>query len=314
METYVNNSDWATGYMNNWIVWRSSTVNPDFPKADGKWRFILYDLDITAGIWDSTQNVYRYDSLNSIYSDDTSYSLPAMLHNLSRNTDFLQAFRENYLKVISDCFDPATVNATIDAYAAAYGEATKATYRRFGMDWAADNYEYDLERLRTFITRRPGYASRYLDIFCGLEPDQEKAYTENLAAETAVWSYYGDADFSADATDNSFLVTVNDFTENAWDIQSQTPQLTLENGCEYKLTFEASLIGDGKLTLNINRRDGDSWPNCFWAGAETSEVLTAFEYYFTMDSETQSDWKLCFNYGEGKGTFTIKNVVLTKLQ
>lgn len=316
VETYVNNSDWATGYMNNWIVWRSSTVNPDLPKADGKWRFILYDLDITAGIWDSTENSYRYDSLNTIYSYDSSYNLPAILHNLCRNPEFLQAFRENYLRIISDCFDPDTVNATIDAYATAYEEATKATYHRFGMDWAADNYENELERLRNFFHRRPGYASRYLDAFCGAESEQEfeEALSENLAKETSSWSYYGDATVSADPSDNSFRVTTSDFTENAWDIQSQTPKLTLEKGAEYKLTFEASLVGDGKLTLNINRQDGDSWPNCFWADADASEEIKTFEYYFTMDHDTHDDWKLCFNYGEGMGDFFIQNVVLARLQ
>jgi len=47
VETYINNNDWANGGSNNWQVWHTRTVNPDIPKADGKWRFILYDTEFS---------------------------------------------------------------------------------------------------------------------------------------------------------------------------------------------------------------------------------------------------------------------------
>ena len=64
VETYINNSDWANGGSNNWEAWHSKTVNPDLPKADGKWRFILYDTEFSTGLYGSESTQYRYDLLN----------------------------------------------------------------------------------------------------------------------------------------------------------------------------------------------------------------------------------------------------------
>ena len=45
IETYVGNTDWAYGYLNNWMVWRSNLMDENLPKADKRWRFILYDVE-----------------------------------------------------------------------------------------------------------------------------------------------------------------------------------------------------------------------------------------------------------------------------
>lgn len=314
VETYVNNSDWATGYINNWMVWRSCTVNPDLPRADGKWRFILYDLDFSSGIYDGEQNSYRYDSLNNIYTDSDAYNQPAILRNLSKNPEFLQAFRENYLRVIDTCFNPDIVNARIEEYARDYGEAIKATFRRFDCSWAADNFDRELVDLQVFYEKRPDFARHYLNLFCGIESELVETYGENLLPDTATWTYYGNAAFSSDCADNSFHVTVAGITEKSWDIQSQTPKLTLEKGGEYRLSFDASLAGNGSLGISINRQDGNDYPNCFWGETALSDKLQTYEYHFVMKHDTNDDWKLCFNYGAGQGDFLLKNVTLTKLQ
>ena len=318
VETYVNNNDWANSYMNNWMVWRSKTINPDIPKADGKWRFILYDLDMSTGIYGSTETSYHYDSLNKIYSNSSDYNLPAILRNLSKNKEFLQAFRANYERIINTCFAPNKVNAKLDAYAKAYGDATKATFFRFGMDWAANNYEGELSNIRTFFERRPEYAKHYLDDFCGKKSESSSGGTtvsqENLAPNTAKWTYYGNAVFSTDPSNNAFHVTVPQTTQNSWDIQSQAPGLKLEKGCEYRISFDASFIGSGKFDININRFDGSGYPNCFWAGATLSQEMKNYEFFFTMDNDTYTDWNLCFNFGSGQGDFVIKNVTLNKMK
>lgn len=314
VETYVNNSDWANGYMNNWIVWRSKTVNPDIPEADGKWRFVFYDLDISSGIYGSTENSFRYDSLNTNYVDSSSFNLPAMLQNLKNNIDFRQAFYDNYNRIIDTVFAPDTVNAKLNQYAEAYGEATRACYLRFGLDGAASGYDSNITKLRTFFERRPKYAKRYLDAFVRKESDYTETYSENMLSDTVTWSYYGNADFRADASDNSFRVSVPQVTKNSWDIQSQSRELTLETGCEYKLTFDASGSESSKLELGGNRRDGDNWPNCFWDSITLTTELTHYEIYFAMDHETHPDWKIYFNFGSGTGDYIIKNATLTKIE
>lgn len=314
VETYVNNSDWANGYTNNWIVWRTNTTHPDIPEADGKWRFVFYDLDISSGLYGSTETSFRYDSLNTNYVDSTSFNLPAMLQNLKNNDGFRQAFYDNYHRIISTTFAPDTVNAKLKQYADAYKEATQAGFLRFGRDWAADGYDSNISDLRTFFERRPTYAKRYLDAFVGKESDYAENYSENILSDAVTWSYYGDADFRADDSDNSFHVYVSHITVNTWDIQSQSKKLTLEKGCEYKLSFDASNSTGSKLELGGNRRDGDDWPNCFWDSKQLTTELEHYETYFIMNHETQSDWKIYFNFGCGTGDYVIKNATLTKVE
>ena len=314
VETYVNNSDWSNGYMNNWIVWRMKTVNPDIPEADGKWRFVFYDMDISSGLYGSTETSFRYDSLNTNYVDSSSFNLPAMLQSLKKNEAFSKAFYENYTRIIDTVFNPDTVSAKIDEYARAYGEATKAGYIRFGKDWTAQSYDANIADLRTFFNRRPTYAKRYLDAFVGKESDNTENYSENILSDTVTWSYYGDATFRADASDNSFHVYVPQKTVNSWDIQSQSRKLTLEKGCEYKLSFDASNSEGSKLDLGGNHRDGDNWPNCFWDSKELTTELAHYETYFIMNHETQDDWKIYFSFGCGTGDYVIKNATLTKVE
>lgn len=313
VETYVNNNDWANGYMNNWMVWRSKTVNPELPKADGKWRFILYDLDMCAGLYGSTETSYRYDSLNGIHSDGPDYNLPAILNNLSRNEEFLQAFYDNYIRIIDTCFAPETVSAKLDTYVNAYGEAAKATFFRFGIDWAAYNYESETENVRNFFHRRPEYAKRYLNTFCGIETELTETASDNLLPTTSEWNYYGPASVYADPQEHSLQVNVPEKTQDIWGIQSQAKILTLEKGCEYKLTFEASSTSSASLDIGINRYDGSGYPSCWWTNTTLSDEMRYYEFYFTMESNTHSDWQLCFNYGHGTGDFIIKNASLTKV-
>lgn len=169
IETYVNNSDWASGYFNNWMVWRSDTIDPSNPKADGKWRFILYDLDISCGLYGNTNTAYHYDSLSKIGVKSQDYNLPNILRNLCKNEEFLDAFYNNYLSVINECFAIEKAEALLSEYTTAYKEATVATHQRFSNNQAALNYDREVKNLLNFFKKRPEYAKKYLDSFCGME-------------------------------------------------------------------------------------------------------------------------------------------------
>ncbi|MBE5930931.1 MAG: hypothetical protein E7268_07770 [Lachnospiraceae bacterium] len=314
VETYINNSDWANGGSNNWEAWHSKTVNPELPKADGKWRFILYDTEFSTGLYGSESTQYKYDLLNKMSVGDGEFNYPDILRNACKNDEFRQLFYDNYLRIAETCFAPDVVSEKVDSYVTAYGEATKATFFRFGLDWAAWNYEGEVDQFKEYFSRRPKYAKRYLDTFCGVETVTEPVTPGgNMVASVENWDYYGPADIYTDPGDNSFHVDNPQACWNIWDIQSQACDITLEEGCTYRLTFEASCTVSSSFDIGFNRYDGFGYPTCFWTGSTLTPELTSYEYEFTVDSETFSDWRLCFNYGHGKGNFVVKNVVLTKI-
>ncbi|MBQ8800109.1 MAG: CotH kinase family protein [Lachnospiraceae bacterium] len=313
VETYVNNNDWANGVSNNWEAWHAKTVNPDLPKADGKWRFILYDTEFSSGLYNSENTQYKYDLLNRMSVGEEDFNIPDILRNACKNDTFRQAFYDNYLHIMETCFDSDTVSKKIDEYAAAYGAATKDTFFRFGMDWAAWSYDNEVNEFKNYFSKRPKYAKRYLNTFCGIETEASDVSSENLMPETITWNYYGDAEFFADVSDNSFHVTVPRQCTNVWDIQSQSAKLTLEEGCDYRLTFEASSTNSSSIKLFFNRFDGWGYPNCWVADASLTPELKQYTFEFTMDSYTEHDWKLCLNFGHGTGDFVFKNVSLNRM-
>ncbi len=173
VETYINNSDWASTSINNWQVWRSKTVHNDIPEANGKWRFILFDTDISSGRCKSEKNIASYDSLGNNNPKSEYYNLPAILKNLINNDEFKQSFYDNYIRIIETTFEKTRVNNKITEYSNAYETATSDTFTRFSIGWAAKNYAKEVQLIREFFDERPGYAKSYLEQYCNISNKDE---------------------------------------------------------------------------------------------------------------------------------------------
>ena len=314
VETYINNNDWANDCSNNWEVWHSKTIDPNNPKADGKWRFILFDTEFSTGLYGSEGTKFNYDLLGRMSVGDEDFDIPGIVRNLCNNDTFRQAFYVNYLHIMETYFNPETVKEMADSYAAAYGKAVADTFYRFGMDWAAWNYDNEVKDFKSFFNRRTKYATQYLNAFCGVEAEETPVDTNNRIKPTDTWGYYGDALFRADTTDNSFHVSVPRFYENRWDIQSQAGDLTLERGREYLLSFDASCSTSSEMRIFFNRQEGWSWPQCWETDVVLSQDLKHYEFRFVMEADSHDDWQLCLNFGRCTGYFEFKNVSLTQVK
>lgn len=314
VETYINNNDWANGVSNNWEVWHSRTVYPELPKADGKWRFILYDTEFSTGLYGSEQTQYKYDLLNNMSAGDEDFNIPNIVRNLCKNDEFRQAFYDNYLRIMETCFDSDLVSKKTDTYSAAYGEAVKATFYRFGLDWAAWSYDNEVEEFKKYFNRRPKYATRYLNTFCGVEVDDTASFSENQIPETSTWTYYGEATFRSGSEDNSFHVSVPQAHGHSWEIQSQAGEVEIVQGGEYCLTFEASSEDSATPKLLFNHPDGWNWPECWVTEVSLTPELTSYEFRFVMNDNTADDWQLCINFGKCTGDLVFQNVSFTRVR
>lgn len=311
IETYINNSDWQSTGVNNWQTWRSKTVHSDIPEANGKWRFVLYDTDISCGLYNSEKNVANYDSLANNGPKSQYYNFSAILKNLIRNSNFRQQFYDSYIEIIDTTFDKSTVDEKISEYVDAYGAATQDTLRRFGLNWAYKNYSKEVQLIREFFQSRPNYAKRYLEQYC----EESKLDIENNLSTTNFWTYYGKGEFSSDQADNSFTVKVNTAEEKSWNIQSQAKNVLLESGKTYTLTFKASCTEPCELPLGFNHNLDGSFPICWSDKAELTQQLQEYTYTFTVKEETTYfDWQLYFNYASTAGTYKIVNPRLVEVK
>ncbi len=312
IETYINNTDWATDYLNNWIAWRATETDASNTYADGKWRYMLYDLDFSADYFSDGRTMVGFDTLGNMYTGESPYNFVPMFYNLLNNETFRAQFYNTYIDIMKNNFDPVEVSEKLDAYTAMYEGAIRATNTRFGQEWVNINYDDEVEQFRNYFINRRNLAKLYLDQLYGMAPDYTTG--SNLVGNASTWSYYGNGSAVKSAADNSFTMTANIDAANSWDIQSQSPQFTIENGKTYRITFEAACSTSAQLGIEVNRQSGTSWPSCFSrSGITLTPELQEFSYTFVSSVDTAANWRLCFNYGGGAGVYTIKNATITEI-
>lgn len=168
LETYICNWDWCNeSGTNNWQLWRCNTTVDGNAYGDGKWRYMLYDTEYSAGLYGSTETQYSYDTLNHLYRVEDWQNIGALFYKLMENETFAAEFAENYRYHVANTFDYDTrVKAIIDAYATSQREATCITWQRFHGSWGdmlVSQYDTSIQTIRTFYQNREQYALQYLD-------------------------------------------------------------------------------------------------------------------------------------------------------
>lgn len=310
IETYINNTDWATEYLNNWQMWRSNTTDPDTPYADGKWRFTLYDTEYSTGLYSESRTASGFDTLGSMYRKDVPYNFANIFYSLIENDEFRQAFYDNYIEIMNNNFAPEAAEAKINEYVSAYKDVIFATNIRFNASWVNNSFNSEVSRLKNFFTTRPRYAKYYLDLLVGNAlPDTG----ENMIPAVSSWTHYGAATFSYSTAENSFTANVGAKAANPWDIQAQARGLQLEKGKVYRLTFEASCTTDVTMDIGVIRQVGTTYPGCWYGSTALTPELTEYSYTICMEETSASDWFLYFNYGSAAGNYVVKNVSLTEV-
>jgi len=310
IETYINNADWATEYMNNWISWRATEPDASSDYADGKWRYMLYDLDFSADYFDDARTLAGFDSLNNMYMEHNPYNFVPMFYNLLNNEAFSKLFYDSYIDIMKNNFDPVEVSEKLDEYVAEYRAAIAATNTRFDQEWVNVSYDAEVEAFREFFISRRNLAKMYLEKLYGVEVDMTEG--SDIVSNESTWSYYGDA--SAVKSNGVFTLTANKACANSWDIQSQSQKFTIKKGKTYKVTFEASCTTGTPIGVSINHQVGTNWPSCFTkSGIALTSDLREYSYTFVSSHDTASDWRLCIDYGNGAGVYTIRNASITEI-
>lgn len=170
LETYICNWDWCNeSGTNNWQLWRCNAAVDGNAYGDGKWRYMLYDTEYSAGLYGSSETQYHYDALNHMHRDADWRNIGALFYKLMENETFAAAFAENYRYHVENTFDYNNrVKPIIDAYATSQREATCITWRRFQGAWGdmlANQYDASIQTVHTFYQNRGQYALQYLDAF-----------------------------------------------------------------------------------------------------------------------------------------------------
>ena len=159
VESYANNRDWPS---NNNELWRFQTAGyPETGSAltakDGRWRYILKDLDQTFSLYNrsATENPFPRLFATTAAADDTFAQPWATLffRRLFTNPEFAETFVNRYCDLMNTHMKPSVVDALITELSGEIAGVVSKQHARWGI---LGNWNTELKRVRDFNNVRQG--------------------------------------------------------------------------------------------------------------------------------------------------------------
>lgn len=138
-------------------AWRTRSVVSGSEYADGRWRWLLYDVNS--------------GGLSTVEEDTLAYVLEAdsVFASLIQNAGFKERFAERLLYMADEVYSPQKVDAFIDSYLGTLMEPLCLSNLRFnGRDLRTEKTE-NAERIRAFLKERPVYIEQMIANHMGPE-------------------------------------------------------------------------------------------------------------------------------------------------
>lgn len=155
---FLNNDDWVT---NNVVYWRKRTAGyqPNAPYGhDGRWRWAFHD--VTSTFSDPDFNTLA----DATTTDEDIHDLwsTLILRKLLANDTFKIAFINRFADLMNTNFLSNRIVAQIDAMAAVIAPEMNDQYFRWKAPADNGDWQYHLNREKTFANQRPSYQRQHI--------------------------------------------------------------------------------------------------------------------------------------------------------
>ncbi len=312
-ETYICSYDWCNPtWTNNWEMWRTNTVDESNPYADGKWRFMMYDVEYAAALYGESTTQHAYDTLGNLNRKETWTNIGMLFYKLMANDTFKKDFYQIYTDAIDTTFAYENVEPVINDYVARQREALYATNLRFHDSYGQKLngwYDGEVDRLKNFFRNRPGYAKRYLDQLYG-----EKIQTGNeFVTDSTLWQLSrsdGDGSLTV-SSDGKLTVTCTALGTQSWNIQAYYAPVSLKAGKTYQLSYTLRSDTNGSAAAFV-QKNGEDYATFCWKKESVGTSEERHTQTFTM-TQDYSNAKIGFDCAYNTGTFYITDVSLVCL-
>jgi hypothetical protein len=142
-EIYCGNSDWIGDWTNNIKIWRPAT-------AEGKFRFITYDLDQSAGL-----NVtYTDNTLTRARRPNSANPFSGLFDKLLSNPQFKQYFINRYADLLNTIFLPTNVLNMKNSVKDSINASMPRNFTKYG--GSVSTWNTELSTYTSFINNRTG--------------------------------------------------------------------------------------------------------------------------------------------------------------
>ncbi len=158
-QIFVGNTDWPG---NNVKLWRPRT-------ADGKWRWILFDLDFGFGRWNPGDYVHNTLAFAAAPNGPEWPNPPwstFLFRRLLENSEFQNAFVNRYADFLNSYFKTDAMLAVLDSVQNLIGEEIPDHVDRWGGSYSG--WLSNVSNMRFYARNRPGAAEAHLRSFFAL--------------------------------------------------------------------------------------------------------------------------------------------------
>ena len=150
-ELFFKNIDWP---QNNMKLWRKI--------PEGKWRWVLFDMDAGFGTenYNMLLHATKNDSSNNWLNKPSSTFL---FRNLLQNELFTAEFINRYAEVLNKDFDTEIMSIKLDSIKEIYRPEITSHIERWNFPNSLDDWKLDIENnLRSFIEKRPCFVREHM--------------------------------------------------------------------------------------------------------------------------------------------------------
>lgn len=157
INAFIANTDWGNG---NTAWWKSEIIDSSNAFADGKWRLIVFDSDVSDYLY--TTNNYSMDFFS--WMDNQNRVVINIFNKLKANVDFREEFCRAFLDICNDIFDSQKVIEMIETLSPKYKNYTMEYYKRFlsHNSFTSEDYDLNINTIKSFFLRRIDYIVPYM--------------------------------------------------------------------------------------------------------------------------------------------------------
>ncbi len=160
-QIYVANIDWPQGNIDYWRK-RTNQYEPNAPYGhDGRWRWLIYDLDCSFGFWGT-----HYDTNSLEMASDPNYNhntrwggdwqwSTVLFSSLLENPEFKEAFITRFSDHLNTTFLEENVLKTIDLFEELYQPEMPEHLLRWAKPTSMEEWHDNIETFREFASKRP---------------------------------------------------------------------------------------------------------------------------------------------------------------
>ena len=158
MNVIISNNDWPG---NNTSLWRTRTVDPSNPYADGRWRWASYDTE---------RSMLLYGSGSG--EDYTNNSYPKLIKNglifghVYKNEEFKKQFLATLADMLMYDFESERIEPYLVDFELNLNEQMKLNRKRYN---TTSDYSREINVIRTFWQHRAEYVLKYTAEAFGLD-------------------------------------------------------------------------------------------------------------------------------------------------